>query len=177
MSQSNTLDVGMDVHKESIAVAYGAHAHGAEVISLGTIGTRQYDIDTLLRQRRSKRKQLVFVYDAGPCGSWLYRSLMQQGDVCWVVAPSCMPTKAGDRVKTDRRDAMHLARLMRARDLTLWMCPPSTMQPSATCAGHGKRPSGIARRPRCGSQPSCCGTLSARRGRAQRASGPPALAQ
>ena len=118
MSQSNTLDVGMDVHKESIAVAYVAHAHGAEVISLGTIGTRQCDIDTLLRQRRSKRKQLVFVYDAGPCGSWLYRSLMQQGDVCWVVAPACMPTKAGDRVKTDRRDAMHLARLMRAGDLT-----------------------------------------------------------
>src|SRR5712671_2229468 len=118
MSQSRTLYVGMDVHKESIAVAYVAQAHGAEVVSLGTIGTRQCDIDKLLRQLRSKSPQLVFVYEAGPCGSWLYRSLMNKGDVCWVVAPSLMPKKAGDRVTTDRRDAMQLARLMRSGDLT-----------------------------------------------------------
>jgi transposase len=108
----------MDVHKESMAVAYVAQAHGAEVISLGTMGTRQCDIDTLIRQLRSKSKQLVFVYEAGPCGSWLSRSLMKQGDVCWVVAPSLIPKKSGDRVKTDRRDAMQLARLMRSGDLT-----------------------------------------------------------
>jgi hypothetical protein len=77
----------MDVHKESIAVAYVAQEHGAEVVSLGTIGTRQCAIDTLFRQLRSKSKQLVFVYEAGPCGSWLSRSLMKHGDVCWVVAP------------------------------------------------------------------------------------------
>jgi transposase len=118
MSQSNTLYVGMDVHKESIAVAYVAQAHGAEVISLGTIGTRQCDIDKLLRQLRSKSKQLVFVYEAGPCGYCLYRYLMKQGYACWVVAPSLIPKKAGDRVKTDRRDAMQLARLMRSGDLT-----------------------------------------------------------
>ena len=69
MSQSSTLYVGMDVHKESIAVAYVAQTHGAEVVSLGTIGTRQCDIDKLLRQLRSKSTQLVFVYEAGPCGS------------------------------------------------------------------------------------------------------------
>jgi transposase len=108
----------MDVHKESIAVAYVAQAHGAEVISLGTIGTRQCDIDKLLRQLQSKSKQLVFVYEAGPCGYWLYRYLMNKGYVCWVVAPSLIPKKAGDRVKTDRRDAMQLARLMRSGDLT-----------------------------------------------------------
>ena len=118
MSQSSTLYVGMDVHKESIAVAYVAQAHGAEVISLGTIGTRQCDIDKLLRQLQSKSKQLVFVYEAGPCGYWLYRYLMNKGYVCWVVAPSLIPKKAGDRVKTDRRDAMQLARLMRSGDLT-----------------------------------------------------------
>ena len=118
MSQSSTLYVGMDVHKESIAVAYVAQAHGAEVISLGTIGTRQCAIDKLIRQLRSKSKQLVFVYEAGPCGSWLYRYLMKQGYVCWVVAPSLIPKKSGDRVKTDRRDAMPLARLMRSGALT-----------------------------------------------------------
>jgi transposase len=61
----------MDVHKASIAVAYVAREHGAEVISLGTIGTRQCDLDKLLRHLRSKRKQRIFVYEAGPCGYWL----------------------------------------------------------------------------------------------------------
>jgi hypothetical protein len=61
----------MDVHQESIAVAYVAQAHGAEVVSLGTSGTRQCAIDKLIRQLRSQSKALVFVYKAGPCGSWL----------------------------------------------------------------------------------------------------------
>ena len=118
MSQFSTLYVGLDVHKDSIAVAYAAQDHGAEVISLGTIGTRQADIDQLTRKLQSKAKHLVFVYEAGPCGYWLYRYLRKKGYDCWVVAPSLIPKKAGDRVKTDRRDAMQLARLMRSGDLT-----------------------------------------------------------
>jgi transposase len=118
MQQSRTLSVGMDVHKESIAVAYVAQDHGAEVISLGTIGTRQCDSDHLIRTMPSKAKQLIFVYAAGPCGSWLYRYRTQKDDDCWVVAPSLMPQKAGDRVKTDRRDAGPRARLARSGDLT-----------------------------------------------------------
>jgi Transposase len=118
MHQSRTLDVGMDVHKESIAVAYVAKDHDAEVISLGTFGTRQCDIDTLIRKLQAKAKHRVFVYEAGPWGYGLYRSLAKKDYVCWVVAPSCIPKKAGDRVKTDRRDAMPLARLMRSGDLT-----------------------------------------------------------
>ena len=114
MSQSRTLSVGMDVQKASMAVASVAQDHGAAVISLGTVGTRQCAIDKLLRHLRSKSPQRVVVYDAGPCGSWLSRSLTHTGDVCWVIAPSLMPTKAGDRVTTDRRDARQLARLMRA---------------------------------------------------------------
>jgi transposase len=118
MSQSSTLYIGMDVHKDSIAVAYVAQDHGAEVTYLGTIGTRQCDIDHLTRKLQSKAKQLVFVYEAGPCGYWLYRYLTKKGHRCWVVAPSLIPKKAGDRVKTDRRDAVQLARLMRSGDLT-----------------------------------------------------------
>jgi transposase len=118
MSQSSTLSIGMDVHNDSIAVAYIAQEHGAEVTDLGTIGTRQYDIDNLIRKMQSKAKPLIFVYEAGPCGYWLYRYLTQKGHKCWVVAPSLMPKKAGDRVKTDRRDAGQLARLMRSGDLT-----------------------------------------------------------
>jgi transposase len=118
MPQSTTLYVGMDVHKESIAVAYVAQDHGAEVVYLGTVGTRQCDIDKLIRQLQSKSNHLIFVYEAGPCGYWLYRYLTKKGHVCWVVAPSLIPKKAGDRVKTDRRDAVQLARLMRSGDLT-----------------------------------------------------------
>jgi transposase len=118
MPQSSTLSIGMDVHKDSIAVAYVAQELHAEVSSLGAIGTRQCDMDQLIRQMQSKSKPLVFVYEAGPCGYWLYRYLTKQGHPCWVVAPSLRPQKAGDRVKTNRRDAIQLARLMRSGDLT-----------------------------------------------------------
>jgi transposase len=118
MGHTNTIYVGLDVHKESIAVAYVSEERGAEVVFLGTIGTRQCDIDTLVRKLQSKAPHLLFVYEAGPCGYWLYRYLTKKHLVCWVVAPSLIPKKPGDRVKTDRRDAMQLARLMRSGDLT-----------------------------------------------------------
>jgi transposase len=71
MSQSSTLYIGMDVHKDTIAVAYVAKDHNAEVVYLGTIGTRQTAIDQLIRKMPSKAQHLVFVYEAGPCGYWL----------------------------------------------------------------------------------------------------------
>jgi transposase len=123
MRQSSTLYIGMDVHKDTIAVAYVAKAHDAEVVFLGTIGTRHCDIDQLIRKMQSKAKHLIFVYEAGPCGDWLYRYLTKKGHECWVVAPSLLPTKPGDRVKTDRRDAVQLARLARSGDLTVVYVP------------------------------------------------------
>ena len=118
MSQSSTLYLGMDVHKDSSAVAYVAQEHHAEVVSLGHIGTRQCDIDPLIRKMPSNSQHLIVVYEAGPCGYWRYRYLTQQGHVCGVVAPSLIPKTPGDRVKTNRRDAIKLARLMRSGDLT-----------------------------------------------------------
>jgi transposase len=79
MTHPNTLSIGLDVHKESIAVAYVAQDQGAEVTSLGTMGTRQCDIDPLIRKLQSKSQHLVFVYEAGPCGYWLYRYLRKKG--------------------------------------------------------------------------------------------------
>src|SRR5256712_3058153 len=112
MAQASTLFVGLDVHKETIAVAYVAEGREAEVIFMGTIGTRQCDIDKLSRKLQAKGKRLHFVYEAGPCGYWLYRYLTKKQLTCWVVAPSQIPKKAGDRVKTARRDAVQLARLL-----------------------------------------------------------------
>jgi transposase len=123
MSQSSTLFIGMDVHKDTIAVAYVAQEHGAEVTYLGSIGTRQGDIDHLVRKMQSKAKHLICVYEAGPCGYWLYRYLTKKGYDCWVVAPSLIPQKPGDRVQTDRRDALQLARLSRSGDLTAVYVP------------------------------------------------------
>src|SRR2546427_4634482 len=114
---SKVLYVGLDVHKDSIAVAYAPEDRGAEVVSLGAIGTRQSDIDKLIRKLQSKgATTLVFVYEAGPCGYGLYRYLTGKGFPCHVVAPSLIPRKAGDRGKTDRRDAIALARLLRSGD-------------------------------------------------------------
>jgi transposase len=118
MHHSSTLYVGLDVHKDSIAVAYVAKDHDAEVIYLGPIGPRPCDIDQLARKLQAKANHRVFVYEAGPCGSWLYRSLPHKGYDCWVVAPALIPKQAGDRVNTDRRDAVPWARLMRSGDLT-----------------------------------------------------------
>jgi transposase len=131
MPHPNTLYLGLDVHKESIAVAYVAQAQGAEVTYLGPIGTRQGDLDQLIRQLQSKSKHLVVVYEAGPCGYWLYRSLRKTGYECWVVAPSLIPKRAGDRVNTDGRDAVQLARLMRSGTLLPSMFPRSKTKPSA----------------------------------------------
>jgi transposase len=123
MSPSRTRFIGMDVHQETMAVAYVAQDHGAEVPDLGPMGTRPCDLEPLGRTRPSQATHLVLVYDAGPCGSWRSRSLRHKGDDCWVVAPSLLPHKAGDRVQTDRRDAGQLARLARSGDLTAVSVP------------------------------------------------------
>jgi transposase len=119
MKKSTTIFyVGLDVHKDSIAVAYTSQARDAEVVYLGQIGTRQRDVDNLIRKLLSRCQNLVFAYEAGPCGYWLHRYLTKKGQECHVVAPSLIPRKPGDRVKTDRRDAVEIARLMRSGDLT-----------------------------------------------------------
>jgi transposase len=117
MSEPTTLFVGLDVHKDSISVAHVSGELGGEVVFVGRIGTRTADIDKLVRRLQSRAVRLVFAYEAGPCGYGLYRQLTAKGITCLVVAPSLIPRKPGDRVKTDRRDAVQLARLLRSGDL------------------------------------------------------------
>ena len=111
--------LGLDVHAETIAVAV-AEPDG-EVRSLGTISNREESIRKLIRKLGSP-EQLRACYEAGPTGFVLYWQLTQLGVECAVVAPSLVPKKPGDRVKTDRRDALELARCHRSGDLTaVWV--------------------------------------------------------
>src|SRR6185312_1133405 len=116
MEDDSTVYVGLDVHKESITAAYALGAGEVEV--LGKTGTSKTDIDRLCKRLQSKARHICIVYEAGPCGSGLYRQLVQKGFDCMVCAPSLIPRKPGERVKTDRRDAIKLARSLRADDLS-----------------------------------------------------------
>ena len=114
MHQSRPRSVGGEGQKEPIAVADVAQEPHAEGISRGHIGTRQCDLAPLRRRLQSTSPHLVFVYAAEPGGSWRSRSLPPNGPVCGVVAPALRPTQPGARVPTTRREAITLARLLRA---------------------------------------------------------------
>ncbi len=109
--------IGLDVHKESIAVSI-APVGSTEVRRYGIIGGTLAAVDKVIKKLSQPSVELRIVYEAGPCGFVLCRHLRSQGLVCDVVAPSLIPKKASDRVKTDRRDADQLARLFRAGELT-----------------------------------------------------------
>ena len=118
MAEPTPLFVGLDVHKDSIAVAHAQDQTADPPVFLGTVGTRQADLDKLIRRLQSKTPALIFAYEAGPCGYHLYRDLTDKGFACHVIAPSLIAKKPGDKVKTDRRDAVTLARQLRSGDLT-----------------------------------------------------------
>jgi len=119
---SNTTYVGLDVHKDSIAVAV-LPAGAEETVEWQT----KHDDKGIKRLVRRLRKEapgeIVCCYEAGPCGYPMQRKLEQQEIACHVVAPSLIPIKPGERIKTDRRDARKLARLLRAGELT-FVHPP-----------------------------------------------------
>ncbi len=123
MTQSNILFIGLDVHKESIEIAIAEDGIGGEVRHYGKVGGTLSAIDKAVRKLVSKDKTLHFCYEAGPCGYELYRHLTSQGHICVVIAPSLIPKKPGDKVKTDKRDAIQLARLFRAGELTAVYVP------------------------------------------------------
>ena len=109
------LFIGLDTHKEFSTVAISGESREQHIEFLGKIKTNKQAYQKLARQLQSKypHATLHFVYEAGPCGYWIYRLLSSLGHACFIVAPSLIPKKPGDRVKTDKRDAMLLCELLK----------------------------------------------------------------
>jgi transposase len=123
---NHTTYIGLDVHKATVAAAVAGDERRGEVRDLGIFTNRADVIAKLVQRLSSGGRRLSFVYEAGPCGYGLHRQLVGLGHECQVVAPSLIPIRAGDRVKTDRRDAAMLARLHRAGELTsVWVPDPA----------------------------------------------------
>lgn len=110
--------VGLDVHKNTIDVAITTGRINGKVRSYGKIECNLDALDRLIKKINGKDTIPRFVYEAGPCGYPIYRHLSSKGIDCTVVAPPMIPKRSGDRVKTDRRDAVNLVRLFRAGELT-----------------------------------------------------------
>ncbi|WP_460239819.1 IS110 family RNA-guided transposase, partial [Aurantivibrio plasticivorans] len=111
--------IGLDTAKEHSEAAYIEEGFKAQALSIGRIRTTKEGITKFARQMQSKftGASLIFCYEAGPCGYWIYRLLTQLGHQCFVVAPSLVPKKPGVRIKTDRRDAMMLAQHLKSGDV------------------------------------------------------------
>ena len=132
--QANTpmkteLYLGLDVDKEWIVIAVAEWGRNGAVQDLGTISNDLHALEKLLARLRKRYGRDVVIracYEAGPCGFRIARRLKQLGVECAVVAPSLTPTRAGDRLKTDKRDARKLARLLRADELTEIYIPEPT---------------------------------------------------
>src|SRR5216683_7939025 len=124
--ENRSMFVGLDVHKETIDVSIAEGHREGEVRHYGVIASDLEPLDKVLRALRAPDRRLHFVYEAGPCGFGIHRHLTKQGEDCVVVSPSMVPKRSGDRIKTDRRDSLSLARLHRAGELRAIYVPDAT---------------------------------------------------
>jgi transposase len=122
MEHSSEAFVGFDTSKLKHAVAIADGSRMGEVRFLGEIENTAAATAKLVRKLAAKYERLTFCYEAGPTGYGLHRQIKSLGHECVVVAPSLVPKRPGDKVKTNRRDAIGLARLLRANELTaVWV--------------------------------------------------------
>ena len=122
MDEHSEVFVGLDVAKVRHAVAVADGGRQGEVRYLGEIDADPASVRRMVVRLEKQHRRLHFCYEAGPTGYGLYRQLTSMGHRCTVVAPSLIPKRPGDRVKTNRRDALQLAKLLRADELTaVWV--------------------------------------------------------
>jgi transposase len=119
MNNDTIVFIGMDTHKVFTEIAYTGFERGSSIEHFGKIKTTKPAIVKFAKQMQSKypKATLHFVYEAGPCGYWVYRLLTSLGHCCYVVAPSLIPKRPGDKIKTDKRDAINLTRLLKNADI------------------------------------------------------------
>ena len=115
---STTKFIGMDVHSKTISVAIADEGRKGEVRHYGTIENTLDAVEKLIKTLTAKGAELKFIYEAGPCGFGLYRYLAGNGFPCIVTSPAMIPKRKSVRIKNDRRDALTLARLYRAGELS-----------------------------------------------------------
>jgi len=122
MADCSEVFVGLDTSKLRNAVAIAEGGRNGEVRYLGEIENTEAATCKLVKKLAAQHRRLTFCYEAGPTGYDLHRLIKTLGHECVVVAPSLIPKKPGDRVKTNRRDALNLAKLLRAGELTaVWV--------------------------------------------------------
>ena len=152
MKQYNEAFVGIDTAKNRHAVAIADAGRAGEIRYLGEIDSAPAAVERMIRKLAGRYQRLHFCYEAGPTGYGLYRQIRALGHDCIVVAPSLVPKRPGERVKTNRRDAVTLARLLRAGDLTPVWVPDAVHEASAILSGRARpRPKIFA-----ASANSCC---------------------
>jgi transposase len=118
MQQNSSAFVGLDTSKMKISVALAEDGRQGEVRFFGDIENTPDAVRRLIDKLSNRFRELSFCYEAGPTGYGLYRQIVDLGHDCTVIAPSLIPRKPGERVKTNRKDAVTLARLHRAGELT-----------------------------------------------------------
>jgi transposase len=123
VDEDRSVCVGLGAHNATIAVAVAEPGRPGEVRFQGEIANRPEAVRQLIERLAEAHGKLDVCYEAGPCGYGLHRQIIALGHGCTMAAPSLVPVRAGNRVKTNRRDAVTLARPHRAGELTAVWCP------------------------------------------------------
>jgi transposase len=158
MGQYNEVFVAFDVAKKKHAIAIAEGGRAGEVRLLGDVENSPLPIERMIKRLAERYERLHFCFEAGPTGYGLYRQIQALGHDCMVVAPALIPKRSGERIKTSRRDAVRLARLHRAGELTGVWAPDAAHEAVRDLVRAREAAADDLRRKREQLLPSCCDT-------------------
>jgi transposase len=125
-TKEKVVFVGLDASKATLVISVADDGRDGEIWDWGTISTAPISVEEFLKKLAERFDRVEICYEAGPTGYGLYSQIIAFGFTCYVIAPSLIPMRSGERIKTDRRDAERLARLLRAGELTPIWVPDET---------------------------------------------------